>query len=354
MVTWIILKNNKDFLEIEITQWWTAWTNKTVNFKWYEIELDFLTEKDKQDIEFWVQEDIALLAVSFVKSASDIRRIREYIKQTYDFEMKIIAKIETVSAVEDIDNIIQEADGIMIARWDLWASIDIIDIPKVQSEIVRKCNLAGKPVILATQVMSSMVDNPVPTRAEVDEVAYNVQNWVDVFMLSNETAVGKYPVQTVKVLDEIIKNYQKEVFLRLKWEDIANYVSPDYEITDYILYNAKKMAYKLNVKFIVTPTSTGYTPARLSSLKPIIPIVSFTDNDLTFKYCNLMFGVFSHKISPENMEYEKFKKVVWETLQKDYRWKLKWEDRILIVHSSIASNMPGMINGIEVVKFKDL
>jgi len=354
VVTWIVLKNNKDYLEIEITQWGIIGFNKTVNFKGYEIELDFLTEKDKQDIKFWVEEDIALLAVSFVKSAKDIKRLREYIKETYDYEMKIIAKIETVSAVKDIDNIIQEADGIMVARGDLGANMDVIQLPKIQSEIIKKCNLAGKPVILATQVMSSMTENPLPTRAEIDEVAYNIQNWVDVFMLSNETAVGKYPVETVNILDEIIRNYQKEVFLKIKWEDIANYVPEENEITEYILYNAKKMAYKLGVKFIVTPTSTGFTPGRISSLKPTIPIISFTDSDLTFKYCNLMFGTFSHKISPENMEYEKFKKIVGETLQKEYRWKIKSDDRILIVHSSIATNTPGMINWIEVIKFKDL
>ena len=353
-VKWIVISNNKEFLEVEINQWWTIWYNKTVNFRWYEIELDFLTEKDKEDIKFWVEEDIALLAVSFIKSASDIVRLREYIKENYDYEMKLIAKIETVSAVEDIDNIIKVSDWIMIARWDLWANINLIDLPKVQQEIVKKCNLAWKPVILATQVMSSMTNNPLPTRAEIDEVAYNIQNWVDIFMLSNETAVWKYPLETVNVLNDIIINYQENVYIKLKWEDIQNYVNEENEITDYILYNAKKMAYKLGVKFIVAPTSSGYTPSRLSSLKPNIPIIAFTDDDKIFKYCNLMFWVHSHKISKENMEYSKFKKVVWETLQIEYRWKVKWEDRILIVHSSIAQNVPNMINWIEVIKFKDL
>jgi len=351
----IVISNNWDFLEVEIIQWWTIWYNKTVNFKWYEIELDFLTEKDKKDIAFGVEEDIALLAVSFVKTAEDIIRLKEYIKENFDwFEMKIIAKIETVSAVNDIDNIIKVSDGIMIARWDLWANIDLIELPKIQKEIIKKCNLAWKPVILATQVMSSMTNNPTPTRAEIDEVAYNLQSWVDLFMLSNETAVGKYPVETVQILNDIIVNYQDDIYIKLAWEDIKNYVSKENEITDYILYNAKKMAYKLGVKFIITPTSTGYTPSRIASLKPTIPIIAFTDDDKVFKYCNMLFGTTPHKISPENMEYEKFKKVVWETLQKDYRWKIKGEDRILIVHSSIASNVPWMINWIEVIKFKDL
>ncbi len=354
VVSWIVISNNKDYIEVKITQGWTIWKNKTVNFRWYEIELDFLTDKDKEDIKFWVEEKIALIAVSFIKNAQDIKNLRNYIKKEYDYDMKIIAKIETISAVNDIDNIIKEADWIMIARWDLWANMDIIDLPKIQSEIIKKCNLAWKPVILATQVMSSMTNNPLPTRAEVDEVAFNLKSGVDVFMLSNETAVWNYPLQTVKILNDIIEKYQNDIFIKLKWEDIKNYVSEENEITDYILYNAKKMAYKLWVKFIVTPTSSWYTPSRISSLKPNIPIISFTDSDKVFKYCNLLYWTFPHKISPANMEYNNFKKVVWETLQKEYRGKIKWEDRILIVHSSIAFNIPNMINGIEIVKFKDL
>jgi len=354
IVVWKVLSNNSDYLEIKILQWWVIWFNKTINFKWYEIELDFLTEKDKEDIKFWVEENISLIAVSFIKTSEDIKRLKKYIKKTYDYEMKIIAKIETVSAVNDIDNIIKEADAIMIARWDLWANIDIVDLPRIQSDIIKKCNLAWKPVILATQVMSSMTTNPVPTRAEVDEIAYNIQNGVDVFMLSNETAVGNYPVETLETLNKTIIKYQENVSVKFSWEEIENYVSKDYEITDYILYNAKKMAYKLWVKFIITPTSTWFTPARLSSLKSTIPILAFTSSDLAYKYCSLMFTTYSYKLSPENMEYSNFKRIVWETLQKEFRGKINSEDKILIVHSSIAANIPWMINGIEVIKFKDL
>ena len=354
-VVWNVISNNWDFLEVEIIQSWTVWYNKTVNFIWYEIELDFLTEKDKKDIKFWIEENIALLAVSFVKNAEDILNLRKYLKETYDnFDMKIISKIETASALEDIENIVKVSDGIMIARWDLWANIDMIKLPKIQKDIINLCNLAWKPVILATQVMSSMVNKPIPTRAEIDEIAYNIQNGTDALMLSDETAIWKYPLETLSMLDAVIRNYQSDVSgIKITWEEIAKYIDKENEITDYILYSSKKTAYKLWVKFIIAPTSTWYTPGKISSLKPKIPVIAITASDKVFKYCNLMFWVKAHKIWKNQFNYTELKRVVGEMLQLEYKWQISWEDRILIVHSSIANNIPNMINGMEVIKFKD-
>ena len=353
---WIIRKNTGEYIEVEITSWWKIWFNQTVNFIWYEIELDFLTEKDKKDIKFMIEEDIALLAVSFIKSHKDIIRLKKYIKENFDnFDVKIIAKIETLSAVEDIENIIKYSDGIMIARWNLWANIDIIELPRIQKKIIKLCNIVWKPVILATQIMSSMIKKSIPTRAEIDEIAYNIRHWVDAFMLSDETAIWNYPIEILSVLNDVIISYQKNVKeLKFDWEDINNYIDTTNQITDYILYSAKKIASKLNVKLIITPTSTWYTPWKISVLKPWMPILSFTDSDKVFKYCNLMFWTESHKISNNQIPYKQLKKIIWETIQHEFRWDIKWEDRILIVHSTIKQNVPNMINGIEVIKFKDL
>lgn len=353
---WIILKNNWEYLEIKILNWWTIGYNKTVNFIWYEPELDCLTEKDKEDIKFMVAENIALLAVSFIKNHTDILKIKKYIKENFDnYDAKIIAKIETVSAINDIENIIKYSDWVMIARWDLWANMDIIELPKIQQKIIKLCNMFWKPVILATQVISSMVNKPIPTRAEVDEIAYNIQMWVDVFMLSNETAIWKYPIETLSILNDVISFYQKDVKnLKFSWEDIETFVDKNNQITDYILYNAKKIASKLKVKFIITPTSIWYTPWKISALKPNMPILSFTDSDKVFKYCNLMFWVESYKIWENKLSYEWLKKIIWETLQHEFRGNIKGEDKILIVHSTIKQNVPNMINWIEVIKFKDL
>ena len=351
-----VLENTWDYLKIEIQQWWEIGYNKTVNFIWYEIELDFLTEKDKQDIKFLIEENIMLIAISFVKNSKDIIRFKKYLKENYEnYDMKIISKIETASALDDIENIIKVSDGIMIARWDLWANIDTIKLPKIQKDIIKLCNIEGKPVILATQVMSSMVNKPIPTRAEIDEIAYNIQNWVDSFMLSDESAIWEYPIETLSTLNNIILSYQYDVSnIKINWESIVKYINKENEITDYILYSAKKIAYKLWVKFIITPTSTWYTPWKISSLKPSIPIITFTTSDKVFKYCNLMFGVKAYKIWTNQFEYIELKRIIWEIIQLEYRWQIKWEDRILIVHSSITNNVPNMINWLEVIKFKDL
>ena len=353
-VVWKILSNNWEFLEVEITQWWTIWYNKTINFIWYEIELSFLTDKDKDDIRFLVEENIGLLAVSFIKNHKDILELKKYIKDNYDYNAKIVAKIETKSAVDDIENIIKYADGIMIARWDLWANMDLIELPEVQKEIINKCNLAWKPVILATQVMASCVNKPIPTRAEVDEIAYNIQNGVDALMLSDETAIWDYPVETLEILSKIILKYQQDVKnIKFQWEDINPYVDEDEAITDYILYTAKKVASKLKVKFIVTPTISWYSSWKISALKPYIPIIACTEDDNVFKYCNLMFWVWPHKLNLSS-GYENFKKMIWEMLQREFRWKIKWDDKILILNSSITQKQTWMTNGLEVVKFKDL
>jgi len=349
-----IKENNTDYLIIEIIQWGKIGFNKTVNFIWYEIELDFLTEKDKNDIKFLVEENIWLLAVSFVKTGEDVIKLRKFVKDNFDYDVKIVSKIETVSAVKNIDNIIKNSDGIMIARWDLWANMNLIELPKVQREIIKKCNLSWKPVILATQVMSSMTQKPIPSRAEVDEIAYSIEEWADALMLSDETATWSFPIETLQMLNNIILEYQYEVKnIKFNWEEIHNYVNKEDEITDYILYTAKKVASKLWAKFIITPTISWYTPWKISAFKPNVPIIAITENENIFKYCNLMFGVWPHKLNL-SVPYEQLKRMIWEMLQLEFRWKMKWEDKIIIVHSNVSLNTPKMINWLEVIKFKDL
>lgn len=355
-VQWIVKANKKWTLEIEISHWWIIKKWSSINFRWYEIELDFLTESDKKDIQFMIEEDICILSASFIKNSKDIDTLRKYIKENYDsVDIKIIAKIETQSAVNDIENIVDVADWIMVARWNLWLNTNIIDLPRIQKQITNIANLAWKPVILSKQTMPSMVSSNTPSRAEIDEVAYSIQNWVDIIMLSEETAIGQYPVETANMLNDIIVNYQKDITdQKFHRDDMSRYNKKWNEITNYILYNAKKIAYKLWVKIIVIPSSSWYSPAKIAWLKPQMTVLAFTNSDNIFKYCNLLFGVDGHKISSDDMSYEQLKNIVWETIQSKYRWKIKWEDRILIFRSTVAQNKKSMINSMEVIKFKDL
>ncbi len=346
-----VKKINDDFLEVSPIVCWVIKPWKSLTFRNFTPDLDFLTNEDKEYIKWWIENNISLLAVSFVRSSEDVESVRSFLKENWWDFMKIISKIETVDSLRNIDDIIKSSDWIMIARGDLWSAIDMEYLPKIQLDIIDKCNRYWKPVIIATQVFESMIYNPVPTRAEVDEVVYNVKNGADAFMLSGETAIWKYPIETINWLYEIL---QKNYDINDKFFDYNNlYVFEDSKITDYIIYSAYKAVKDLWIKAIICPTETGYTPARLSTLKPHVPIIAFTTNNITFKYLNLLWWVKWYLIS-KNFDYDGLKKLAKEMVINLFKWEVSVDDKVLIVHSSIANNVPGMINGMEILKFKDI
>ncbi|MFA6404754.1 MAG: pyruvate kinase [Candidatus Paceibacterota bacterium] len=179
------------------------------------LSLDSITEKDMRDIEFGVKNKVDLVALSFVRNAGDIIHLKQILKDK-GLTSRIIAKIETPEALKDIDEIIKEADGIMVARGDLSIEVPAEEVPLIQKTIIYKCNVSNKPVIVATQMMESMVKNPIPTRAEVSDVANAIIDGADAVMLSEETAIGEYPIETVKEMAEIAMRIESEVHIRDK------------------------------------------------------------------------------------------------------------------------------------------
>ena len=350
----IILRVEKiesDWFVAKVIVWGFIKSNKSINFKDYTPKLDFLTDEDKQWILWAIKNHIVFIAVSFVKTWEDIKFLRDFLNKNWWDYIKIVAKIETVEALKNIDEILVYSDAIMIARWDLGGVIPLEQLSKIQLQLINKANRYWKPVIVATQVMPTMVSNPVPSRAEVDEIVFNIKNWVDAFMVSDETAVGQYPYQTLEWLNKIIDSNYEVVDLNLKYEDL--FVKSDYQITDHIIYEAWKLSEEMDIKAIICPTETGYTPARLSTLKPKVPIIAFTRSDDTFKYLNLLWGVKWYRIS-DWFGYERIKTLWKEIVRILLKWNVNIDDKILIVHSSIAQNVPWMINWLEVYKFKDL
>ena len=176
-----------------------------VNVPGVSLKISSLTEKDKKDVLFGVKNNVDFIALSFVRQASDVRQLRSVIAKARGVGIGIIAKIETQDAIGNIDEIIREADGIMIARGDLAVEVPPEDVPALQKLIIKKCNTAGKPVIVATQMLESMIQSPVPTRAEVSDVANSILDGADAVMLSAETAMGDYPVETVKMMSDVAK-----------------------------------------------------------------------------------------------------------------------------------------------------
>ncbi len=265
-------------------------SNKGVNVPNTKINLPSITEKDRDDILFAIENDFDFIAASFVRKPEDVYEIRKILDENKS-DIKIISKIESQEAVNNIDEIIEVSDGIMVARGDLGVEIKTEYIPKIQKEIIRKCNLVGKPVVTATQMLDSMIRNPRPTRAEVTDVANAILDGTDCIMLSGETAAGKYPVETVKVMKNIAIttensfDFKESVKNKEKFEQI--------NITNSISSSAKEIAENLKAKAIICATSSGITPITISKFRPIVDIIAVTFSEKVRRKLQLYWGVYS-------------------------------------------------------------
>lgn len=269
-------------------------SSKGVNLPDTLISLPSLTDKDKKDLAFALDQDVDWIALSFVRSEMDIINLREHIaslsRQKRDYQqVKIVAKIEKPQAVKNIDAIIQETDAIMIARGDLGVEMRMQEVPLIQKHIVKKCLVAAKPVVIATQMMESMIENPKPTRAEVTDVANAVIDGADAVMLSGETAVGKYPVMVVEAMKKIINRVEEEDSIYFK-HHVAEEESKTF-LSDAVCYTACDLAEAVNANGIIGMTRSGYTAYMCSSCRPKAHIYVFTDNKRLLARLSMVWGV---------------------------------------------------------------
>ncbi len=261
---------------------------KGMNLPGTVVSAPSMTQKDHSDLKFGIQNKVDWVALSFVRSAKDVKDLRKSIKDLKG-SAKVIAKIEKPEAVENIDEIIEHADAIMVARGDLGVEIPMENVPMIQKKIVHKCNLAATPVIIATQMMESMIENSRPTRAETNDVANAVLDGADTLMLSGETAVGNYPVETVRSMTKTIDSIEEKADVYFK-----NYeVDPNSEIfvNDSVIAMACKLAEVANAKVITGMTFSGYTALRLARHRPKSFIFVFTANKDILSTLNLLWGV---------------------------------------------------------------
>jgi pyruvate kinase len=287
---------------------------KGMNLPGMNLSTESFTAKDQENILFAIKHRVDFIALSFVRSANDVIKLREWLN-TQNAVRPIIAKIEKKEAVDNFDEILEVSDGIMIARGDLGVELPPQDLPVIQKEIIKKCNSVGKLVITATQMLESMIHNPVPTRAEASDVANAVWDGTDVVMLSGETSVGKYPVQTVKLMNDIVRNAE---------ERISNYHEYILEIPKAIEANLfdsvgraiKNISEQINANAIVAFTIEGRTARNLSKFRPKAKIISFTSKFETMNNLNLYWGVtsvFYGEIDKEHMAIEEAKKRIRES-----------------------------------------
>ena len=260
---------------------------KGINLPFTKVSAPSLTEKDLTDLHFGLKHKMDWVALSFVRKAQDILSLREIINEAKS-TTRIVAKIEKPEALENIDAVIEATDAVMVARGDLGVEIWMEEVPMVQKRLVEKCNKAGKPVIVATQMMESMIENPRPTRAETNDVANAVMDGADALMLSAETAAGKYPIEVIRSMVRTIGSVEKQGDIFFKFRELDP-KAPNY-FNDSLILTACKLAKDVNAKAIVGMTQLGYSAYKASSHRPNCNIFAFTSNDTIINTMNLVWA----------------------------------------------------------------
>ena len=253
------------------------------------VNLPPLSDRDVKDVIFGISQDMDFIAASFVQRAADVNASRKVITDN-NGKMEIISKIENMEGVDNIDEIIEASDGIMVARGDLGVEIPAEDVPLIQKMIINKCNAAGKPVIVATQMLESMINNPRPTRAEASDVANAIMDGTDAIMLSGETASGDYPEEAVKTMNKIANRIESSLQYNALLLNKGIALQPT--TTDAISHATVQVAYEIDAKAIVTPTESGYTTKMVSKYRPKAPIIAVAPDEKTARSLNLRWGVY--------------------------------------------------------------
>ncbi|WP_440999191.1 pyruvate kinase [Fodinibius sp. SL11] len=308
-----VIKKNESSLVAQVVVGGLLKSRKGLNLPDVDLSMSSLTEKDIKDLEYAVSQDVDYVAMSFVRSADDIQEVISRVRAEGS-NAGIVAKIEKPEAITVIDDIIEESSGIMVARGDLGIEIASERVPMVQKNIIDKCRQAGKPVITATQMLDSMIENPRPTRAESSDVANAVLDGTDAVMLSGETAAGDYPVEAVKTMDKICGLVEKDA------DHIYNslsYRKPEWkekQVIESLAYSCVMLAENVDAKVISTITHSGSTARRIAKFRPRVPIVAFTESDEVRQQLGMVWGVQPIKID-EIFDTDKSVKLMEEHLK---------------------------------------
>jgi len=341
----VIETNNKNKILTEVIQGGELFSKKGFNLPNTEISQPALTEKDVKDAIFSIKQSVDWIALSFVRHESDIKSLIKLIEKNTDHRIPVIAKIEKPEGVKNIDDIMKHASGIMVARGDLGVEINAAEVPLIQKKLVDKAKKARIPVIIATQMMESMMESLNPNRAEVNDVANSVMDGADAVMLSGETSVGNHPVEVVQTISRIIAKVENSSLIALKHKHPRDYDSERF-ITKSVCYYAAKVANDTNAKAISTLTNSGYTAYQISSWRPKTHVLVFTSNKNILTQLNLLWGVkafYYDGIESTDTTVEEINKIAVENnyLQKD--------DKVINL-TSMPIDKKGMVNTLRISK----
>jgi len=323
-------------------------SHKGINLPGAQLDINPITKRDLEIIKFGLSQGVHIFGLSFVEKAQDIQRVREFVKQRGQ-QAYLVAKIERRSAVENFDELIKAADAVMVARGDLGVETPIEEVPCIQKKLIQKANIMGRPVITATQMLESMTQNVRPTRAEVNDVANAILDGTDAIMLSQETAIGDYPVETVRMMAKIaIATENQRDGGQISTNEgvrISNKVSQGglLSITDVVSLNAVRASWQLDARYILTPTTSGSTARRISRFKPPCWILSFSANLKVCDFLNFSYGVHPFILN-KKMSHEP--KVILKNLSKAYLTKKG--DTIIVIERRLSSH-PGDTDSLGIV-----
>ena len=285
----VVSSDRKELVTAKVIQGGPFKSKKGVNLPNTNVSLPALTKKDIEDAIFAIEQKVDWIALSFVRNSEDLIELQDLIKKHSEHKIPIIAKIEKPEAIENIDKIIAYCDGLMVARGDLGVEVPAAEVPLIQKNLVLKAKKARIPVIIATQMMETMIDSLTPTRAEVNDVANSVMDGADAVMLSGETSVGEYPVQVIETMTSILKSVENSPLIRVP-QSPPNIRTPRF-ITKSVCYHAAHMANEINAKAICTLTNSGYTAFQISAWRPSAAVLVFTSNKRILSQLNLLWGV---------------------------------------------------------------
>jgi pyruvate kinase len=305
------------------------------------LTLPSLTPKDRDDLKQGLEAGVDWVALSFVRSVSDVLNLQALIKE-YGGNTPVIAKIEQRAALDDLEAIIEVSDGVMVARGDLGVQVDLAEVPTLQKRIIRLCNAHARPAITATQMLESMVREGRPTRAEVTDVANAVLDGTDALMLSGETAVGAYPAQAVRWMARIAEQAEEEM---LKGERPTGLISPTTSTTEAVAHAACLLAQRIGAKAILTPTSSGTTPRWVSHFRPTQPILALTHDERVWRKLTLLWGVAPLRIPPVTSTDEMTTQALIAARQSHL---VRQGDRVVLT-AGVPVGVPGNTNMIQVL-----
>ena len=316
--------------------------SKGINIPNVDLSMPYISEQDYKDIVFGIEQGFDFIAASFVRSASDVLQIRRILDEYNCKSINIIAKIENLQGVKNIDEIIQVSDGIMVARGDMGVEIPNEDVPVMQKMLIKKVYNAGKQVITATQMLDSMMKNPRPTRAETADVANAIYDGTSAIMLSGETAAGKYPVESLKTMVKIAVRTEKDIDYRKRFFGNERKANPD--ITDAISHATVTTAHDLNAQAIITVTKSGKTARMISRYRPSCDILAGTTYENVCRQLNMSWGVTPILVDEEQETFELFDHTISKNVEKGY---LKQDD-LVVITAGVPLGVSGTTNMLKV------